>query len=169
MEGCLRRTEEDDKLDAIIMHEPCVRPSSPRLLRSSVVRASHRCTEGHRFNTCRGQIFSLSHARDTLITSFVLWCNNTSIISKQEAGCSAIVQTDDGKMGKKSGRKCYGTFCLPQERFSLFSCSLENSIILSIFKYLSRISLYFRGFYDLKTRSLKSTGKLSRTTCIVFS
>ena len=40
-------------------------------LRSSVVRASDRCSEGHRFNSCRTQIFSLSHAREMLITSFL--------------------------------------------------------------------------------------------------
>ena len=141
--------------------------------RCSVVRASHRCTEGHRFNSSRGLRYFLcpisSWTRDTLITSFVIWCNNTSIISKQEAGCSAIVQKDDGKMGKKSGRKCYVTFCLLRELFSPFSRSSEKSIFLSIFKYLSRISLYLRGFYHLKTRSPKTTAKLIRTTCIVFS
>ena len=40
-----------------VIHEPCVWHSSPRVLRSSVVRASDRCTEGHRFNSCRGLRF----------------------------------------------------------------------------------------------------------------
>ena len=37
-----------------VIHEPCNKPFSPQVLRSSVVRASDRCTESHRFNTCRG-------------------------------------------------------------------------------------------------------------------
>ena len=40
-------------------------------LRSSVVRASDRCTGGHRFNYCRTKIFSLYRSRDMLITSFL--------------------------------------------------------------------------------------------------
>ena len=36
------------------------------------MRASDRCTEAHRFNLCRGlRFFSLSRARDMLITSFL--------------------------------------------------------------------------------------------------
>ena len=54
MEGCLPRNEEDEKLDAIIMREPCIWPSWPRVVRCSVVRASDRCKEGHRFHSCRG-------------------------------------------------------------------------------------------------------------------
>ena len=39
------------------------------ILRSSVVRASDRCTEGHGFDSRRGlRFFSLSHARDKLNT-----------------------------------------------------------------------------------------------------
>ena len=42
---------------------------SPRVLRSSVVRASDRCTEGHSFNSFRElRFFSLSRARDMLTT-----------------------------------------------------------------------------------------------------
>ena len=45
---------------------------SPRVLRSSVVRASDRCTEGHSFNSFRGlRFFSLFRARDMLITVLV--------------------------------------------------------------------------------------------------
>ena len=40
-------------------------------LRSSVVKASDRCTEGHRFNYCRTKIYSLYCSRDMLITSFL--------------------------------------------------------------------------------------------------
>ena len=42
---------------------------SLRDLRSSLVRASDWCTEGHSFNSYRG--LSLSRARDTLITPFL--------------------------------------------------------------------------------------------------
>ena len=38
-------------------HEPCIWPSSPRVLHSSVVRVYDRCTEGHTFNSCRGLRF----------------------------------------------------------------------------------------------------------------
>ena len=52
-----------------VIHEPCKWPSSLQVSRSSVVRASDRCTEGHRFNSCRGlRFFSLSHAHDMLIS-----------------------------------------------------------------------------------------------------
>ena len=38
-----------------------------------MVRASDRCTEGQRFNSCWGlKFFSLSRARDMLITSFLM-------------------------------------------------------------------------------------------------
>ena len=50
-----------------VIHATCIWPRSPR----AFVRASDRCTEGHRFNSCRTQIFSLSHAREMLITSFL--------------------------------------------------------------------------------------------------
>ena len=42
-----------------VIHEPCKWPSSLLVSRSSVVRASDRCTEGHRFNSCRGLRFFL--------------------------------------------------------------------------------------------------------------
>ena len=42
-----------------VIHEPCIWHSWPRVLRSSVIRASDRCTEDHRFNTCRGLRFFL--------------------------------------------------------------------------------------------------------------
>ena len=42
-----------------VIHEPCIRPCSPRVLRSSVVRASDRCRKGHRFNSCWGLRFFL--------------------------------------------------------------------------------------------------------------
>ena len=47
MEGCLPRTEEDDKLDAVIINEPYD-------FVAAVVRASDRCKEGHKFHSCRG-------------------------------------------------------------------------------------------------------------------
>ena len=37
-----------------VIHEPCMWSSSPQVLRSSVVRESDRCTQGHRFNSCQG-------------------------------------------------------------------------------------------------------------------
>ena len=57
-----------------VIHQPCIWPSSPRDLRSSVVRASDWCTEDNGFNSCRGffSIFSMSHTRDMLITSFFI-------------------------------------------------------------------------------------------------
>ena len=42
-----------------VIHEPCIWSNSPRVLRSSVVRASDQCTEGHWFNSCRGPRFFL--------------------------------------------------------------------------------------------------------------
>ena len=42
-----------------VIHEPCVWSNPPRVLRSSVVRASDQCTEGHWFNSCRGPRFFL--------------------------------------------------------------------------------------------------------------
>ena len=42
-----------------VIHEPCIWPISPQVLRSSVVRASDGCTEGHRFNSSRGLRFFL--------------------------------------------------------------------------------------------------------------
>ena len=42
-----------------VIHEPCNWPSSPQVLRSSVVRACDRCTEGHRFNSYRESDFFL--------------------------------------------------------------------------------------------------------------
>ena len=57
-----------------LIHEPCIRPSSPWVLWSSVLRASDQCTEGHRFNSCwKLSFFSLSHAHDILITSFLIF------------------------------------------------------------------------------------------------
>ena len=55
-------------------HEPCIWPSWPRVLRSSVVRASDRCTEDHMFNSCRGLRFFLCPqlAHDMLITLFLM-------------------------------------------------------------------------------------------------
>ena len=35
-----------------LIHEPCIWPSSPQVLRSSVVGTSNWCTEGHKFNPC---------------------------------------------------------------------------------------------------------------------
>ena len=56
---------------AHVIHKPCIWPSSPQVLCSSVVRASDQCTEGHRFSSFPGlRFFSLSRARDMLITSF---------------------------------------------------------------------------------------------------
>ena len=40
-----------------VIHQLCIEPSSSQIVRSSVVRASDRCTEGHRFNTCLGLRF----------------------------------------------------------------------------------------------------------------
>ena len=37
-----------------VIHESCIWASSPRVLRSSVERASDRCTKNHRFKSCRG-------------------------------------------------------------------------------------------------------------------
>ena len=42
-----------------VIHEPCVWSNSQRVLRSSVVRASDQCTEGHWFNSCREPRFFL--------------------------------------------------------------------------------------------------------------
>ena len=42
-----------------VILEPWIWPSSPRVLRSSVVRASDRCRKGDRFNSCRGLRFFL--------------------------------------------------------------------------------------------------------------
>ena len=50
-----------------VIHATCIWPPLSR----AFVRASDRCTEGHRFNSCRTQIFSSSHAREMLITSFL--------------------------------------------------------------------------------------------------
>ena len=73
MDRCLPRTEEDDKLDTIIIHKPCTWPSSPRVLRSSVVRVSDGCSERHRFKSYRRlRYFLCPMARDTLITSFLI-------------------------------------------------------------------------------------------------
>ena len=48
-------------------------PACHECLGGSVVRASDRCTGGQRFNFCRGlRFFSLSSARDMLITSFLI-------------------------------------------------------------------------------------------------
>ena len=51
--------------------------------------------------------FALFRILDMLITSFLIYCNNVFIKSKQEGGCSAIDQKDDGK---KSGSKFYVIF-----------------------------------------------------------
>ena len=54
-----------------VIHEPnCIWSSSPWVLRSSVVRSSYPCTEGHRFNSFRGLRFFFvpGHALDMLIT-----------------------------------------------------------------------------------------------------
>ena len=40
-----------------VIHQLCIEPSSSGILRSSVVRASDWCTEGHRFNSCQGLRF----------------------------------------------------------------------------------------------------------------
>ena len=42
-----------------VIHEPCIWPSPPRVLRTLVVRASDRCMEDHRFSSCRGLRFFL--------------------------------------------------------------------------------------------------------------
>ena len=42
-----------------VIREPCIWPCSPQVLRSSVVRASNQCMEGHRFNSGRGLRFFL--------------------------------------------------------------------------------------------------------------
>ena len=42
-----------------VIHEPCIWPSSPRVLRTSVVRASDRCMEDHRFHSSWGLRFFL--------------------------------------------------------------------------------------------------------------
>ena len=42
-----------------VIHEPCIWPSPPRVLRTSVVRASNRCMEDHRFSSCWGLTFFL--------------------------------------------------------------------------------------------------------------
>ena len=53
-----------------ITREPCIWPSSPWVLRSSVVSASDWGVEGHQF-LLGTQIFSFSHPCDMLITSFL--------------------------------------------------------------------------------------------------
>ena len=42
---------------AHVIHEPCIWPSLPRVLRRSVVRASDRCTEGHWINSFLCPVF----------------------------------------------------------------------------------------------------------------
>ena len=57
------------------MHKPCIWPSSPQVLCSSVVRASDRCMEGHtggRLIPVGDSDFSWSCARDMLITVFLI-------------------------------------------------------------------------------------------------
>ena len=42
-----------------VIHEPGMWVTLPWVLHSSMVRASDRCTEGHRFNSCQGLRFFL--------------------------------------------------------------------------------------------------------------
>ena len=60
----------------LVIHEPCIWSSSPRVLRSSVVGASYPCTEGHRFNSFRGLRFFFlpDYALDVL----TCWLHNFS-------------------------------------------------------------------------------------------
>ena len=57
-----------------VIHEPCIWPSSPWVLQSSVVRASDWSTHGRSifFFLSRTRTFSLSLASDMLITSFLM-------------------------------------------------------------------------------------------------
>ena len=59
MESCLR-------VQAVcrrhVIHKPIVWPSSPRVSRSLVVRASDRCREGHGFESCLGLRFFVSRS-----------------------------------------------------------------------------------------------------------
>ena len=55
-----------------VKHKPCIWPSSPQVQRSSVVKASDRCTVGHIGSINVGDSdFSLSCAREMLITDLI--------------------------------------------------------------------------------------------------
>ena len=56
-----------------VKHKPCIWPSLPQVQRSSVVRASDRCTVGHIGSITVGDsgFFSLSRAREMLITDLI--------------------------------------------------------------------------------------------------
>ena len=70
-----------------VIHEPCIWPISPQVLRSSVVRASDGCTEGHRFNSSRGLRFFLcpilvtcwSHHFSSLLCFFLFSSSLTAV------------------------------------------------------------------------------------------
>ena len=68
-----------------VIHQLCIEPSSSGILRSSVVRASDWCTEGHRFNSCQGlRFFSLSLACDMLITPFLIIVRHYALYKETE-------------------------------------------------------------------------------------
>ena len=67
-----------------VKHKPCIWPSSPQVQRSSVVRASDRCTVGHigSINVGDSDFFSLSRSHEMLITDLISTPNLKYIIRK---------------------------------------------------------------------------------------
>ena len=67
-----------------VKHELCIWPSSPQVQRSSVVRASDRCTVGHIGSIPVGDsdFFFLSRAREMLITDLISSPNLKFIMRK---------------------------------------------------------------------------------------
>ena len=65
---------------AHVIHKPCIWPSSPQVLCSSVVRASDQCTEGHRFSSFPGLRFFLC---PMLVTC---WSHHFLILPKSASG-----------------------------------------------------------------------------------
>ena len=55
-----------------VIHEPCIWPISPQVLRSSVVRASKWCMEGHRFSSCPMLLTCWSHHFSSLLCFFFI-------------------------------------------------------------------------------------------------
>ena len=65
---------------AHVIHKPCIWPSSPQVLCSSVVRASDQFTEGHRFSSFPGLRFFLC---PVLVTC---WSHHFLILPKSASG-----------------------------------------------------------------------------------
>ena len=54
-------------------HEPCIWPSSHESFVAQPVRATDRCTEGHRFNSCQGLRFFLCSVLVTCWSHHLSW------------------------------------------------------------------------------------------------